>query len=98
MVVVVNKSNPQVVELPASSLAEPLIAKASLGRVRFEVQTTSGLAAGPWSSPIAAGWLDVGVERLIPLALEESVRIVRIVLTAVHKSASVALNLELDKP
>lgn len=96
MVIPVEKSNPAVIEFPASSLAEPLVAKATGGRVRFEVQTSTHRATGSWSSPVAAGWLDPDAERSIPLTLNENARAIRIVLTAVHQSANVELNLETE--
>jgi hypothetical protein len=96
MVVPVAKSNIAVVEFPASALEESLVAKATGGRVRFEVQTSTHRATGSWSSPVAAGWLDRDAERTIPLTLDENARVIRIVFTAVHRSANVELNLETD--
>ena len=94
MVIPVAKSQFAVIDIPASSLGPSLVATSTGGRVRFEVQTSTHRATGSWSSPVSAGWLDPDAERTIPLTLDENARVIRLVLTAVHKSASVELNLE----
>jgi hypothetical protein len=93
MVIPVAKLNLAVIEFPATSLEEPLVAKATGGRAEFEVQTSTHRATGSWSSPHCGGWPEPGVEVTFALTLSEEDRILRVVLASVHDSANVELNL-----